>query len=294
MDIENLVLSGGGIKGYTYIGVMKALEEKNIKLKKIVGSSIGSFFSLLIVLKYSSIELISIVSKMNVTFEDMLSSNIDNIDIDVMLSNLIYSYGIDNGDKVHNIIKIFIKNKIKNTEITFKELYDYNNIEITIVITNLSKNITEYCNYINTPDMKIHLAIRASISLPLIFNPVIIDNSYYIDGGVTNNLAIDYIGEKNIKKTLTISLTCLQNKNINSLSKYILSIFKCYITFLEIEKINKYKDNILIIEQNCSPIESNICQEKIHELIDNGYNKTISYLNKLIENNIKDESISSK
>ena len=33
MNIENLVLSGGGIKGYTYIGVMKALEEKNIKFK---------------------------------------------------------------------------------------------------------------------------------------------------------------------------------------------------------------------------------------------------------------------
>jgi predicted acylesterase/phospholipase RssA len=294
MNIGNLVLSGGGIKGYTYIGVMKALEEKNITFKKIVGSSIGSFFSLLIILNYSSSELMSIFSKMNITFDDILSLNIDNIDIDDILTNLIYSYGIDSGDKVHNIIKIFIKNKIENTEITFKELYDYNNIELTVVVTNLSKNITEYCNYINTPDMKIHLAIRASISLPFIFNPVIIDNTYYIDGGITNNLPIDYISQEDIKKTLGISLTSLQTKDINSLSKYVLSIFKCYIGFLEIEKINKYKENILIIEQNCNPIETNMCLTEIHNLIDKGYYTTINYLNKLIETNINDESISSK
>ena len=282
MDIENLVLSGGGAKGYVYIGVIKALEEHNIisKLKKIIGSSIGSFFSLIIVLGYSSSELISIFSKANLSFNNLIKFSFDNNDIDNILITLLYNYGLDDGEKFHNIIKIFIKNKVGNSEITFKELHDNKNIELTIVITNLTTNSTEYCNYINTPNMKVHLAIRASISIPFILSPVIINDNYYIDGGITNNLPINYLSESEIKKSLAVSLTCIQQNNVESLQSYFISIFKCYIEYLDINKLNKYKDNILVIEQICNSIEFDISSEKITNLINKGYTTTKNYLNK--------------
>jgi len=294
MKYENLVLSGGGVKGYTYIGVMKAFEELNIKekFKIIVGSSIGSFFALLMVLGYTSDKLITVFSKMNISFGNLVSITENNID-DV-LSNFVYSYGMDSGEKIHNIIKIFIKNKIENSEISFKELYDYTNVELTIVLTNLTQNTTKYCNYINTPDMKVHLAVRASISLPFIFNPVIIDDIFYIDGGITNNLPIDYFSETDIKNTLGISLTSLKTDKINSLTQYILGIFKCYIGFSEIEKINKYKDNILIIQQECSSIETEMTETEIQCLINEGYLSTLNHLNTLKETTIENESNSPK
>ena len=282
MDIENLVLGGGGAKGYDYIGVIKALEEHNLisKLKKIIGSSIGSFFSLIIVLGYSSSELISIFSKANLSFNNLIKFSFDNNDIDNILITLLYNYGLDDGEKFHNIIKIFIKNKVGNSEITFKELHDNKNIELTIVITNLTTNSTEYCNYINTPNMKVHLAIRASISIPFILSPVIINDNYYIDGGITNNLPINYLSESEIKKSLAVSLTCIQQNNVESLQSYFISILKCYIGYLDINKLNKYKDNILIIEQICNSIEFDISSEKITNLINKGYTTTKNYLNK--------------
>jgi NTE family protein len=287
MEIDNLVLSGGGIKGYTYIGVIKALNEKKIKFKKLVGSSIGSFFALLIVLNYEYDELYNIFSKMEISFSDLLSVKIDNIDLDNIFSNLFCKYGMDSGDKILKIIKLFIKNKTQNADITLKELYEYNNIELTIATTNLTNRCIEYFNYKTKPDMLVHQAIRASISLPIFFNPVIIDNIYYIDGGITNNLPIDYFDDEEIEKTLGISLSCIKNNdNINSLTNYILGIFKCYIGFLELEKINKYKNNILILKQDCNPIETNICKTEIDCLIDNGYKKTINHLNNLEKDNI--------
>ena len=47
--ITNLVLSGGGIKGLSYIGVVKYLEEKKLlkNINKIAASSIGAIFGLL-------------------------------------------------------------------------------------------------------------------------------------------------------------------------------------------------------------------------------------------------------
>ena len=49
-NIDTLVLSGGGVKGLYYIGVLKKLEELNIlkNINKFAGTSIGAFFSALI------------------------------------------------------------------------------------------------------------------------------------------------------------------------------------------------------------------------------------------------------
>lgn len=51
--------------------------------------------------------------------------------------------------------------------------------------------------------MKILEAIRCSISLPIIFTPVRIDNMVLVDGGVLNNLPIEMM---DFEETLGISL----------------------------------------------------------------------------------------
>ena len=78
MNVENLVFSGGGIKGYAYVGVIKSLEERNIisNIKNIAGTS-GSLFSLLICLKYSFKEIEKL--SLNINLENINNVNSDNI-----------------------------------------------------------------------------------------------------------------------------------------------------------------------------------------------------------------------
>ena len=99
--ITKLVLSGGGINGLIFIGVIKYLVETN-QLKNIntfVGSSIGAIINTLICLNYSYDELINFILYFN--FE-----TVKNCDI----SNLFTFYGIDIGDKLIIILKCLIRN----------------------------------------------------------------------------------------------------------------------------------------------------------------------------------------
>ena len=48
-----LVLSGGGVKGYAHLGVLRVLEKENIKIDYITGTSIGAFIGTMYSIGYS-------------------------------------------------------------------------------------------------------------------------------------------------------------------------------------------------------------------------------------------------
>ena len=58
-----LSLSGGGVKGAAHIGVIKALEEKNIKIDSIAGTSSGSIVATLYAMGYNADEIYKIFKK---------------------------------------------------------------------------------------------------------------------------------------------------------------------------------------------------------------------------------------
>jgi len=64
---------------------------------------------------------------------------------------------------------------------------------LQIGVTNLTKNKFELLNNVTSPELPIHTAISASIAIPFIFEPIIINNDIYCDGGVLDNLPIDTV-----------------------------------------------------------------------------------------------------
>src|SRR6476660_7914315 len=112
---NKLILSGGGIKGSLYIGMLKYFEENEIILEYLneaVGKSIGALICLLIVLGFTSSEISELFLQIN--FEDLK---------DVSLLNLESGFGFDKGEKMNDLIKFFIKNKGHSELITLSELY---------------------------------------------------------------------------------------------------------------------------------------------------------------------------
>ena len=194
-DIKHLVLSGGGLLGISYIGLAKFLEEslsnpiiKNFK--SITGCSAGAIFGSLIAIGYTSTELQNIIKEMN--FKEYININAES------LINFMKLKGLESGKTIINFIKKCIKDKTNNENITFKEIKDKFNIDLQIGVTNLTKSRFELMNSKNTPNIPIHKAISASIAIPLIFEPVIIDDDIFCDGGLLNNLPIETLfGENN-------------------------------------------------------------------------------------------------
>ena len=68
--IKNLVFSGGSSKGFSYLGVLKALDEFNIldNIEELAGTSIGALFCCYIVLKYHPDDLIKIFMELQRNF----------------------------------------------------------------------------------------------------------------------------------------------------------------------------------------------------------------------------------
>jgi len=196
-NIEHLVLSGGGLLGISYIGLFKLIEENNsklednisnrkqIKIKSITGCSAGAIFGTLYAIGYKSFEIQNLMHQLKL--KEYLSINADSI------INFFRLKGLDTVTKTINTIKTWIVLKTKDDDITFKQFYEKYNINLQIGITNITTLSFELMNWMNSPNIPIHLAISASICIPFLFEPIVIGDNIYCDGGVSNNLPIEYI-----------------------------------------------------------------------------------------------------
>lgn len=264
--MENLVISGGGIYGYYGFGIIKYLEENNYlhSINKFYGTSIGSFICLLVLLGYNSLELERTLIKYDIS---------KTVDIDIL--NLFNNYGISNNIKFKRLISIFIRIKAKESDITFKRLYEMYNKELNIIATNLETCNETIFNYKNTPDILIVDAITASCSVPLIFEPVKIENTLYVDGLLCNNFPCNLVENKD--KTIGVMLGLLGDnpfaeKKIDSIYDYIYRIFQTVVikSHTDVEILIKY-ENEIDIELDPS---FNISYENKLKLIEYGYNNS--------------------
>ena len=67
------------------------------------------------------------------------------------------------------------------------------NKDFIIGITNITKDRVEYINHLNYPDMPIYLALRITCCIPILYEPILYKDCYYIDGGLKDNFPIQLI-----------------------------------------------------------------------------------------------------
>ena len=212
---NTLCLSGGGVKGISFIGVIKFLEKKKHftlnKIEKFIGTSIGSILSFLFNIGYNIDEIVEFV----MIFDFM------KFEPDADCAKFFLEYGIDNGQKIITALKTFLFDKLEREDITFLELKELTNKELFIIVTNYTKGEEEVFSYKNHPDLSVFVAIRMSFSIPLLFTPVKFNNEYYIDGGLTNNFGIKYCDKETTLGIISISKN---NNSIDSLYNYITGV----------------------------------------------------------------------
>jgi len=276
---ENIILSGGGVKGLAYIGMLEYIENTRIlkNIKEYVGCSIGAFACLTFILGYRSKDLKKIID--NINLEDML---------EYKFSNFFDDYGLDNGKKIEKFIKLFIKTKSFDENITFKQLFEKIPINFVITVTNLNIHETEFISKDNYPDMPVYLAVKMSICVPFFFKPVKYNNILYVDGGITCNFPIRYYLDKKDKysKILSFSFNKIDNDNypIDSFYSYISSIFHSAKFSMENTDIITAKRNnidIVLISVNIKKNQSmdmSLSRQAIYSLYSSGYESIKNFI----------------
>lgn len=158
-----LALSGGGVRGFAHIGALRALEDVGIKPDIIAGVSAGSIVASFYAAGMTADEIFDIMG--NVDMSKFLQ-------VDISKSGFL---------KLDKFKKFLAKN------------LPFENIEQLKLPTIIAATDIEQQHEMPFTTGNIAERIIASCSIPLVFKPVKIDNSYYVDGGVLHNLPSFYL-----------------------------------------------------------------------------------------------------
>jgi len=187
MKITHLVLSGGGMQGVIFIGAIRYLYFENLhkNITHIAGTSVGSIIGLSIALKLTIQEIEEIILKGN---QDFKLCNIPYKNCIKLLTD----YGLSDINIFSNYLKDFIYTKYPDitNEITFSYLSKRFGVNLYVSVTNIYTCKNKIFSVDTTPDVCVFKACSASMALPILFEPVKIDDDYYYDGAFTNNFPI--------------------------------------------------------------------------------------------------------
>lgn len=162
MKTVSLILGSGGARGLAHIGVIHWLEENGYKIESISGCSIGAL-----------IGGVYAAGKLD-EFEEWVRA-VSKLDI-VRLLDISWSRtGLVKGDKIINSL----------VELVGDQLIEQLPIRYTAIAADVENEKEVWLNSGSLFD-----AIRASISLPLLFTPYDYDGTKLIDGGVLNPVPI--------------------------------------------------------------------------------------------------------
>ncbi len=192
-----LVLSGGGSRGISQIGVIEALEAAHIPIDLIVGTSMGSIIGGLYASGYSGVQLDSIALSQNWNQLLALSDAVSRSDLflqqklDEEQSFLVIRLNgfepvlpsaLANGQRLTTLLTRLVLNAPYRVVNSFNDL----KIPFRAVATDM---VTGKRVVISTGDLA--QAMRASSTVPVVFTPIRADSLRLVDGGLVSNIPVD-------------------------------------------------------------------------------------------------------
>lgn len=179
MKKVGLALSGGGARGLAHIGVIKTLIKNNVPIDMISGTSVGALVGGL----YAATKNIKILEEIALTNN---WKEIFNLFFDPGFKG-----GLITGNKIVNLIEKY------TGKINFKDL----KIPFVAVATDFNTG-----QIIEISKGKLSQAIRASIAVPIFFQPEVIDNKILFDGGLSSPYPVNSLRKMGANIVIGVNL----------------------------------------------------------------------------------------
>lgn len=157
------ILGGGAARGYAHLGILKRFEEENIPIDFIIGISMGAIIGAIYASGHNVDKLISDAKKIN------MLKFISLLDFKASRTGLV------KGEKIEKYLRGYVKE-------SFEEL----NIPLYIVATDIQTG-----KGVVFKEGDLIKAIRASISIPVFFEPVEYNGTKLVDGSIIDSEAIE-------------------------------------------------------------------------------------------------------
>lgn len=214
-----LALSGGGIRGIAHAGALKALEENNINIDIIGGTSSGSLIASLYALGYSPYYIYILFKRYADELTKLNTSTIATSIGNFIINKKVNINGLKTGESIEETYnKLALK----------KGVSTINQIKMPLVIPTVDiSSSKEYVftsslpedgsqeNYIT--DISVGKAVRASSSFPLVFSPCVYKKHMFLDGGALDNTPALEVKKQGADKVISIKFdsdTVTKDSNI--------------------------------------------------------------------------------
>lgn len=190
-----LVLGGGGARGYAHVGVLKKLEEMRIPFDYITGTSMGSIVGGFLATGMQSDELGKIVREAD--WDDMFKDSTSREDqpfrrkadddlglfgpkLGIGKDSSLLPKGVVSGQKVIFMFESVISQRVNTSD------FDQLPIPFRAIATDIVSG-----DMVVIADGELSMAMRASMAVPAVFDPVRRDGYLLVDGGLVRNLPVD-------------------------------------------------------------------------------------------------------
>ena len=181
--VIGIALGGGASKGFAHIGILKVLKQHNIPIKVVAGTSAGAIVGSL----YASG-----MSPDRLELEAEILGKTDLVDLTLSTSGFI------KGDKLQN----YINQKVGNRPIQQFP------IRFTAVATDFSTGKAVAFNTGNAGQ-----AVRASASIPNVFQPAVIGGRKYVDGGLSQPVPVSAVRSQGANFVIAVDISARPTKN---------------------------------------------------------------------------------
>lgn len=271
------IFGGGAVRGISYVGTLKAIEELGIYPNIIAGSSVGAVFAGLLAVGYTAGEIKEIF--MQVSYE--------------LFKDIHFGFGKDFALSKGGIFLDWLKDLIEvkyygenykrgeNPPVTFADL-DKDFIVITTDLTNF--RYKEFSKF-ETPDFEVACAIRISSTMPGLMRPVEVSGALLVDGDLQKSWPAWRLS-KNLcpdeGRILEFRLEGdYEGKGQNAIN-FMNTVYSCVTSLATDFIIETYgeRDKFDYIKINTGSVvvvDFNMPYEKREELMDIGYQQTMEY-----------------
>jgi NTE family protein len=292
----HLVFSGSAIRSFCLLGILRYIYFNKMEnhIKNAAGTSMGSFFCLAFALKIPIDELEAMIIKL-IHIPEIVSISSDNF------LNLFANLGF-NDNKLYLLgMREYLKKNFDMEDITFIELSKLTGVNIYVSVTKINNGKNFIFNVNDTPNASVLDAVAASMCIPIISQPIKIDEYYYVDGCLTNNLPYEIFNNINhddilnvavyVKEDYDVTDVIEPNEELNFMSYYKQLCSIIYSNSLHcsyISKLPKFKNPLIISESPFSSFYNvkltddyicfNIKDEDIENLILQGFRDISNYM----------------
>jgi len=212
--IRCLAIGPGAMGFFLYLGVLSKLKQtgKLDDLEEISGASAGGLLGFLFLATKGDITKV-LDYALNVPVKQIMKPNI---------RNFLKNYGLVSPSKIRRILSDACVNFIGKSDVTFRELYDWNPIKFHVSAYCVDLMKTDYFSVDSTPHMSVLDAVCATVSIPFLFSVIKIGEWSYIDGGAAESVpAGPFLGKNEV---LAMKLAWSRPSPVTDLKSYFLGI----------------------------------------------------------------------